>query len=267
MISNVSSLRYWEWHCQRSQYQFTSQSRGIRLRRVPITMKTKMSSRSGNRKIEWGSCGTAVTVWLSHLLGLPWGSSRDPRLQQQTFIFSQFWRPEVQDQAGGGAGFFWGISLWLVNVTFCLCPHSIFPVCVCPNLLFLLACQLYWIKSHPCTRAETSVLSDSLWLYAQEPTRRLCPWEAPGTNTGSGLPYPAPRDLPDPGIEPKFLMSPALQAGSLPLAPRGKPKNYPYDLIYLKYLLKDPVSNYSDMLRSFRLVLQHMNFRWIPYKP
>ena len=130
MISNVSSLRYWEWHCQRSQHQFTSESRGIRLMRVPITMKTKMSSSSGNRKIEWGSCGTAVTVWLSHLLGLPWGSSRDPRLQQQTFIFSQFWRPEVQDQAGGGAGFFWGVSLWLVNVTFCLCPHSIFPVCV-----------------------------------------------------------------------------------------------------------------------------------------
>lgn len=39
--------------------------------RVPIIMKTKISSSSGNRKIEWGNCGTAVKVWFSHLLGLP----------------------------------------------------------------------------------------------------------------------------------------------------------------------------------------------------
>ena len=39
----------------------------------------------------------------------------------------------------------------------------------------------------------------------------------------SGLPCPPPRNLPDPGMEPVSLMSPALQAGSLPLVPRGKP--------------------------------------------
>ena len=36
----------------------------------------------------------------------------------------------------------------------------------------------------------------------------------------SGLPFPPPGDLPDPGIKP---VSPALQVGSLPLAPPGKP--------------------------------------------
>ena len=36
----------------------------------------------------------------------------------------------------------------------------------------------------------------------------------------SGLPCPSPGDLPDPGIEPT---SPALQVGSLPLMPPGKP--------------------------------------------
>ena len=35
----------------------------------------------------------------------------------------------------------------------------------------------------------------------------------------SGLPFPSPGDLPDPGIEPG---SPALQADSLPTAPPGK---------------------------------------------
>ena len=36
----------------------------------------------------------------------------------------------------------------------------------------------------------------------------------------SGLPFPSPRDLPDPGIEPRF---PALQADALPSEPPGKP--------------------------------------------
>ena len=39
----------------------------------------------------------------------------------------------------------------------------------------------------------------------------------------SELPCPPPGDLPDPEIKPASLMSPALQAGSLPLAPLGKP--------------------------------------------
>ena len=38
----------------------------------------------------------------------------------------------------------------------------------------------------------------------------------------SGLPFPPPGDLPNPGIEPR---SPALQANSLPAESPGKPKN------------------------------------------
>ena len=39
----------------------------------------------------------------------------------------------------------------------------------------------------------------------------------------SGLPFPPPGDLPDPGIK---LRSPALQADSLPSEPPGKPKSH-----------------------------------------
>ena len=39
----------------------------------------------------------------------------------------------------------------------------------------------------------------------------------------SGLPRPPPGDLPNPGIGPSSLMSPALAGSSLPLAPPGKP--------------------------------------------
>ena len=38
----------------------------------------------------------------------------------------------------------------------------------------------------------------------------------------SGRPFPSPRNLPFPGIEPR---SPALQADSLPTEPQGKSKN------------------------------------------
>ena len=39
----------------------------------------------------------------------------------------------------------------------------------------------------------------------------------------SGLPFPSPRDLPNPGIKPG---SPTLQADSLPSEPQGKPYMY-----------------------------------------
>ena len=40
-----------------------------------------------------------------------------------------------------------------------------------------------------------------------------------------GLPFPPPGDLPDPGVEPMSLMSPALAGGFLPLVPAGKPRD------------------------------------------
>ena len=59
----------------------------------------------------------------------------------------------------------------------------------------------------------------------------------------SGLPFPSPGDLLDPGIEPG---SPALQADTLPSEPPGKPTNKMgipklskftrYDLYYSEYL-------------------------------
>ena len=39
----------------------------------------------------------------------------------------------------------------------------------------------------------------------------------------SGLPFPSPGDLPNPGIEPSFPESPELQSDALPSEPPGKP--------------------------------------------
>ena len=65
----------------------------------------------------------------------------------------------------------------------------------------------------------------------------------------SGLPFPSPGDLPDPGIEPT---SPALQADSLLSEPPGKPK-------VMFYIILMHISHFmffvNDLLRAvyFRL--------------
>ena len=51
---------------------------------------------------------------------------------------------------------------------------------------------------------------------------QICPWGFFRQEYWSGLPFPSPGDLPDPGIKPK---SPALQVDSLPSEPPEKPKN------------------------------------------
>ena len=53
----------------------------------------------------------------------------------------------------------------------------------------------------------------------------------------SGLPFPPPGDIPDPGIEPASPVSPVLQADSLPTEPSRKLFKIPYLLRYLlRYL-------------------------------
>ena len=72
-------------------------------------------------------------------------------------------------------------------------------------------------------RSVTSIISDSLQPYGL-----LCPWDSPGENTGVGCHAPPPGDLPNPGIEPAFLVASALQVGFLPTEPRGKPTAWKY---------------------------------------
>ena len=66
-------------------------------------------------------------------------------------------------------------------------------------------------------------LVQTLQPYGLQPTRLLCPWRFSRQKYWSGLPFPSPGDLPNPGIEPR---SPALQVDSLPSKPLGKPKNH-----------------------------------------
>ena len=52
--------------------------------------------------------------------------------------------------------------------------------------------------------------------------RILCPGNSPRQEYWSGLPFPTPGDLPDPGIKSTLPASPALQADSSLIEPPGK---------------------------------------------
>ena len=53
------------------------------------------------------------------------------------------------------------------------------------------------------------------WTVAHQ---ALCPWDSLGKNTGGGLPWPPPEDLPNPGTKPASLASHELQVDSLQLS-------------------------------------------------
>ena len=69
-------------------------------------------------------------------------------------------------------------------------------------------------------------VSASLWSYGLQPAKILCPWDSPGKSTEVGCYELRPGDIPHPGIEPMSFRSLLWQAGSLPLAPPGKPSLY-----------------------------------------
>jgi len=63
-------------------------------------------------------------------------------------------------------------------------------------------------------------LFETMWTTArQAPLSMKCSRQ----EYWSGLPFPSPGDLPDPGIKPKSLVSPSWAGGFLATTPPGKP--------------------------------------------
>ena len=69
------------------------------------------------------------------------------------------------------------------------------------------------------------------WIMAPSrlwPARLLCPWDFSGKNTGVGLPFSPPGDLPNPRIKLESPVSPALAGKFLATEPPGKPRGSIY---------------------------------------
>ena len=74
-----------------------------------------------------------------------------------------------------------------------------------------------------CVCSSGSLMSNSLWPHGLYHTRLLCPRGFSRQKYWSGLPFPAPGDLSNPGTEPASLCVLHWEMCSLPLASPGKP--------------------------------------------
>ena len=98
-----------------------------------------------------------------------------------------------------------------------------------------LECDIIWKQDHSdgmqdgvrmelgCSRCSVSQLCLSLcdpWTVALQASLSM---GFSRQEYSSGLPFPSPGDLPDPGIEPASPASLALQASFLPLSHEGRP--------------------------------------------
>ena len=80
----------------------------------------------------------------------------------------------------------------------------------------------------------------------------------------SGLSFPSPGDLPDPGIKPR---SPALQADSLPSEPQGSPSNEwrsPINPLLCSLPHKNALRSNTRLSKTSQPISQH---RWILHNP
>jgi len=66
----------------------------------------------------------------------------------RTFVFSQFWRLEVQDQGISRVGLSWGLSPWLAD-GHPLPLDLVIPLSTCtPHVSLSRGLQSYWIRAH-----------------------------------------------------------------------------------------------------------------------
>ena len=92
-------------------------------------------------------------------------------------------------------------------------------MCVC-------MCIYIYIHTHASMLKLCLTLCNS--MDCRQPRQTPLSMEFSRQEYWSGLPFPSPGDLPDPGIEPMSLVPPALQADSLPLSHWGnRPLNTP----------------------------------------
>ena len=91
------------------------------------------------------------------------------------------------------------MGVWGLCVCVCVC------VCICVCVCVLSHIQLFV----------------TLWTVADQAPLSV---GFSRQESWSGLTFPSPGDLPDPGTKPKYLMSPALAGGLFTKVPPGKPR-------------------------------------------
>ena len=78
---------------------------------------------------------------------------------------------------------------------------------------------MWWWYVHTCALCSIQLFATPWNVACQTPLSM----EFSSQECWSGLPFPPSRDLPNPGIRPKSLVSPALASGFFTTVPPGKP--------------------------------------------
>ena len=136
-----------------------------------------------------------------------------------------------------------------------------------PGIARIYPACLFLFCWHLCLQIKNICVKD--WLHAQLLSHvwfSVTPWtvacqaalsmEFSREEYWSGLPFPSPRDLPDPGIKPG---SPALTGGFFTTAPPGKP---PYSLLSRKYYTVVKVALILEHGQS--ILIREFNFSHSP---
>ena len=120
---------------------------------------------------------------------------------------------------------------WFLSATsVCVCVHVCVHVCVC-----VCVCMCVCTCVCACVCVLSCVwLRDPIWTVAHEAPPSM---EFSRQDYWSGLPFPSPADLPNPGIKPG---SPARQADALPSEPPGRSMTLQivsHYVVYLKHIV------------------------------
>ena len=121
-------------------------------------------------------------------------------LSKRLLFWNCYW--EGEEPMGSGEVFKIGLVWYYIWSMQCQYPHL--RTCTCAQSLQ--SCPTLW----------------DLWTVAHQAPLSM---GFSRQEYWSGLPFPPPEDLPNPGIKPISLASPALQAGTLPTEPAGSPVN------------------------------------------
>ena len=112
-------------------------------------------------------------------------------------------------------------------------------------------------------------MADSLPPYGLQPTRLLCPWDYPGKNTGPDCYILLQGIFPTQGLNPYLLCLLHWQAGSLPLAPPGKPTFQVSLLFFLLTCSYVAISQLYHLGKEFGKIVKRFScqskiFKWNP---
>ena len=149
---------------------------------------------------------------------------------------------------------------WCANLyIYIQMKHKLFFIHINNTIPFWWCFQMTFMYVHMLSHP---VMSNSLWPHGPQPTRLLCPWNFPGTNTGVGCHFLLQEILPTQGPNLCLLCLLHWQADSLQLSHLGSTSNDVCDTKAAKWTLSSHRYKIGNCLYTFILVYKKHMLAW-----